>query len=318
MEKSLRGDFAKHVVEFEIDGLKGRYWDAPATRRRAAGHTIVIIYGHHSSLERNLGLAQYLRRFGRVVMPDLPGLGGMDSFYRRGKRPTLDNYAAYLDSFFQDRFRSGETFSIFGFSLGFLVATRCLQRYPENLRRVRLIVSVAGFVSGAALKFSAGRRLFYLAVASVAGTRVGAAVFSRLFLGEWLLRRFYDKTFLAKSKFSGYGAAKRRELMEMELHLWRCNDVRTWARTGKLMITCDLTGRPVDHPLCQLSVSGDQFLNDKVNLTDLKKIYNKIEVLKVELAKHAPTVIADTAEIEAIMPAPLTKLLDRESANRRR
>lgn len=313
MGKSLRGDFAEHLAEFEVDGLRGRCWDAPALRQRRAGHTIIIVYGHHSSLERNLGLAQYLRRYGRVVMPDLPGLGGMDSFYSQGNRPTLDNYADFLNSFLRLKFKRAQAFSIFGFSLGFLVATRFLQKYPDNLKRLRLLVSVAGFVRGDALKFSPARRFYYDALGRFASTRPGAAIFKRIFLGEWSLRHFYDKTFLAKSKFSGSSARRRRELMEMELRLWRCNDVRTWAFTGRAMLACDLTGQPLQHRLYQLSASGDQFLAGKVNLRGLKKVYNEVEVLKVEFPKHAPTVITDTAEMEAIMPSSLTRLLKKES-----
>ncbi len=79
-EKSLRQDFAEHVFDFELKGLKGRYWHAPPLNKKLDSHVLVIVYGHHASLERNLGLAQYLRRFGQVIMPDLPGFGGMDSF----------------------------------------------------------------------------------------------------------------------------------------------------------------------------------------------------------------------------------------------
>ena len=95
--------FESYLVDFEIDGLKGRYWQAPALQPSRDSCLFVMLYGHHASLERNRGLLQYLRRFGRILIIDLPGLGGMDSFYKIGKKPTLDNYAHFLHKFLKEK-----------------------------------------------------------------------------------------------------------------------------------------------------------------------------------------------------------------------
>src|SRR5205085_11669969 len=89
-----------YIVPLNINGLEGRVMHLPAPKTKKAGQReILFVYGLHSSLERWWGLTQVLNRYGAVTMPDLPGFGGMDSFYTIGKKPTLDNMADYLAAF---------------------------------------------------------------------------------------------------------------------------------------------------------------------------------------------------------------------------
>ena len=74
-------------------------------------------------LERWWGLVQNFNEYGAVTMPDLPGFGGMDSFYTIGRRPTIDAFADYLAAFIKLRYKR-KRITIVGISFGFLVATR--------------------------------------------------------------------------------------------------------------------------------------------------------------------------------------------------
>ena len=311
-EKSLRKDFAKHVFNFELNGLKGRYWHAPALSKQANSHVLVVIYGHHSSLERNFGLAQYLRQFAQVIMPDLPGLGGMESFYKVKKKPILENYADYLNDFLNFKFAGDKNFSLVGFSLGFLMITKFLQKYPSRRKDVRLLISVVGFVKGATFNVALVRRYFYLGIVGLVKTRLGSHIFKLLFLNKRFLRRFYARSFMAKHKFKDQADEKKKEFLEMEIDLWHRNDVRTWAFTGKELTTCDLTDKKIKHKLYHLSVKKDQFLDADLNRSNLKKVYNEVVFLDIKLPVHAPTVIADAGEIDSIMPASLRDILKKE------
>ena len=305
-------DFAQYVFDLEIDNLKGRYWQAPALEKKADSHVIVFLYGHHSSLERNLGLVQYLRRFGRVIMPDLPGLGGMDSFYKIGKKPTLDNYAQYLEAFLNSKLAQNQKFTLFGMSLGLVIVTRFLQKYPQRRKDLRLLISVAGFLTGSTLKFSKVRRFIYLKFLMTVKIKLGAWLFRCLVLNRWILRTFYARTFSAKAKFKNQTSKRKKQLLDMEVHLWHCNDVRTWAFTAYAMISCDLTNQKIKYDLYQIDVSGDQFLDGDMNKINLRKVYNKVVFLKLYMPAHAPTVIARVAEIEEIMPQEMIGVLKKE------
>jgi pimeloyl-ACP methyl ester carboxylesterase len=96
--------------------------ELPAKKRRPQ-REILIIYGHHSTLERWWGFAQCFNRYGAVTMPDLPGFGGMESLYKIDKKPDLDTMADYMASFVKWRYKRKRV-TIIGLSFGFLVATR--------------------------------------------------------------------------------------------------------------------------------------------------------------------------------------------------
>ena len=122
--------FSRYIHLLDINGLRGRMVVLPA--QHGADTEILFSHGRHSSLERWRPLLEYLRRFGRVTAPDLPGFGGMDSFYALGKKPTLDAYAGYLGAFMTLRFRRKRVV-IVAEGFGFAAATRMLQRYPQML-----------------------------------------------------------------------------------------------------------------------------------------------------------------------------------------
>ena len=306
---SLKTDFDQYISEFEINGLQGRYWQAPALDKKDETKLIIVIYGSHSSLERNIGLAQYLRRFGQVLMPDLPGFGGMESFYKIKKKPTLDSYASYLNDFLKLKLKKDQSFVLIGFSLGFLVATQLLQKYPAWQKELRLAVSVVGFLNGITFKFSRAQKFWFFLIAEIVKSFLGSLLFRAVFLNRWVLKNFYARASFSKSKFTGYSLKERAQLLEMEIKLWQCNDVRTWAATIEEMIKCDLTTKKVKAKLLQLSAREDNFLNNELNKINLQKVYNEVVFFDVGLSAHAPTVIAGIDEIDEMIPKGLVKAL---------
>ncbi|MCY3804664.1 MAG: alpha/beta hydrolase [Candidatus Saccharibacteria bacterium] len=303
--RSNQTDFGQHLKPLVIDGLRGRLWRANALNKKHGNHLIVIIYGHHASLERNQGLLQYLRHFGEVLALDLPGLGGMDSFYKINKKPTLDNYAIYLNNVLKKQLTPDKNFTLMGFSLGFLIASQFLKKYPQQSPRVNLLISLVGFLSGQRLIFSPIRRKLYLLGATLISQRFIAGGFRYVILNRFVLRYFYATTKLAKSKFKNLTKAQKRQLLVMETHLWHCNDVRTWAYTAKFMLTANLLDYQINGHLYHIATQGDQFLDNQANLMDLKKVYKRVDYASVNLPSHAPTVIATEKEASLLMPASL-------------
>ena len=174
------------VQPLECMGLKGRVMRVPARKKRK----ILVVYGSHASLERNLGLAQAFAQFGSVTMPDLPGHGGMDSLADIGQDITLEGMADYLAEFVRSEY-DDQKFTVVGFSLGAVVVTVMLQHHPDLVDQVEDYVSVAGCGHSSDFKFGPIRRQFYINGLRLIGTRVGARIFDTLFVQEWWLRRMY-------------------------------------------------------------------------------------------------------------------------------
>jgi pimeloyl-ACP methyl ester carboxylesterase len=135
---------AEFIFPLDISGLSGRMLRLPAPSPRKR-REILMIPGHHTSIERLSGLTEYINQFGVVTLPDMPGFGGMDSLYNIGEKATLDNLADYLASFIKVRYKN-RRFTIMAISYGFAVVTRMLQKYPEIAKKVDLLVSWVGFV----------------------------------------------------------------------------------------------------------------------------------------------------------------------------
>src|SRR4051812_21299994 len=130
-------DPAEYILPLYMNGLSGRMLRMPAPKNKK--RDILFIYGHHASIERHFGVAELLNKYGSVTMPDLPGFGGMDSFYKIGEKPTLDNLADYLASFIKLRYKR-QKFIIAGYSLGVMIITRMLQKHPQIAKKVEMNV----------------------------------------------------------------------------------------------------------------------------------------------------------------------------------
>lgn len=284
--------------DLNLQGLKGRVLNLPA--KGGTGRQLLLLYGHHSSLERWTGLAQAFSEFGVVTMPDLPGFGGMDSFYKIGKKPTLDNFADYLAEFVRQNFADTKV-TIVGMSFGFAVTTRMLQRHPELTGRVDRLISLVGFAS---------IKDFNLKPLSRWLMRLMGVVFSQPVLGDlWrliCLNRFWlNITYikLGHPKFRGLSPEQQKAMLETEIDLWRVNDIRTHMFTIAEGQTLDNTTKRIDLPVWNLSVSGDHLLNNQHVESSMRQIFSDYHSYVIEQNKHAPTIMTE-AEARAVFVNP--------------
>lgn len=295
-----------YIMPLNMNHLQGRMLRVPALKTKK--REMLFIYGHHSSLERWWGLVQVLADYGTVTVPDLPGFGGMESFYKIGEKPTLDSYADYLAAFVKLRYNR-KRLTIIGMSFGFLVATRMLQRYPELAKRVDILISIVGFTHKDDFKFSRRRAVVYRSLAWVLSRRPMAIVFRALCLQPILIRTMYSKTPNAKHKFANLDHETHKEMTEFEIHLWHANDVRTHWSTTYDMLTVDNCHKQVALPVWHVAVKSDQYFDAyrieqhmKVIFTDFTQVVSRQEA-------HAPSVIADAQAAAPLMPAKIRKLL---------
>jgi len=298
---------AKFIVPLNINGLEGRMLHLPA-KKRGPQREVLIIYGHHSTLERWWGFAQCFSRFGAVTMPDLPGFGGMESFYKIGKKPDLDAMADYMASFVKWRYKR-QRVTIVGLSFGFLVATRMLQRYPELTKKVDILISAVGFSHHDDFVFTKTRRRMYIATSKLISSRPMPIIFRYTALDPWVLRKAYAKTFNAKKKFAGADPDLAKRLMDMEIILWHANDVRTHFFTTVEMLTVDNCGKRIDLPVWHVGAGVDQYFDHNMVEQHMRVIFSEFHENRNQTDRHAPSVIADEEEASAFIPKSLVREL---------
>jgi pimeloyl-ACP methyl ester carboxylesterase len=296
------------IMPLNINGLEGRMLRLPGDTD-VRNKEILFIYGHHSSLERWWGLMLAFRHYGNVTMPDLPGFGGMDSFYKIGKKPTIDNLADYLAAFMMLRFKQKKVI-VAGMSFGFVVVTRMLQRHPDLTKRVIMLVSIVGFAHRDDFTFSKTRHTAYLTGSRVFRHRLPAAFFRYVCLSPPILRSVYGRTHNAKHKFSN--SMTKDELkyfMDFEIGLWHENDVRTYMFTTTQFLQFDNCQAQVDLPVWHVSAQADHFFDNNVIEQHMRIIFNDFHGIPAKLTTHAPSVIADEAIASAVIPVKLRHVL---------
>lgn len=302
-----------YISPLVMNGLNGRMLHIPARGRNK--REILVLYGHHALLERWWGLVQNFTDFGAVTMPDIPGFGGMDSFYKIGRKPTLDNYADYLAAFIKLRYKRKRV-SIVGISFGFLVATRMLQRYPELAGKVDFLISAAGFMRRDDFSFSRLRYFAYRYTPNLFVNPVGAFIFRHLALNAPVLRLAYARTNNAKHKFAEAAADPERfnRMMDMEVRLWQQNDVRTYMKTTKELLGVDNCQKQVDLPVWHIYTKNDHFFDHDIVEQHMRVVFTDYYGAPIKLKSHTLSVLADKAEAAVLLPPVLKRAI--RQANR--
>jgi len=297
-----------YIHPLHINGMTGRLLQLPAPPNQK--REFLVVYGHHSSLERWWGLAQALNDYGAVMMPDLPGFGGMDSFYTIGKPATLDNFADYLAAYVQMRYKHRRV-TLVGISFGFLVVTRMLQRYPELAGRVDMLISAVGFMHADNFLFTPQRHKSYILASKLGATPPLNYIFRALGLNRHVLRAAYARTHNAKVKFAQAGDDKDKfdAMMDMEIKLWHQNDVRTHFKTTVEMLTVNNCDVKVDLPVWHAFTPNDNYFDNAVVEQQMQVVFSSYHPARINSAAHAPSVIASKEESAVLIPRALRTAL---------
>ncbi|HET9722172.1 MAG TPA: alpha/beta hydrolase [Candidatus Saccharimonadales bacterium] len=294
------------IVPLNMNGLEGRMLKLPAKQKNKS--EILFIYGQHSSLERWWGLGQVFNQYGAVTMPDLPGFGGMTSLYKIGKDASVDNLADYLAAFFKLKYRRKRV-TIAGMSLGFVVVTRMLQKYPELTKNIDGLIAIVGFAHHDDFIFSRGRARFYRMVSAFFARKWPAAFFQGIFLQPFYLRRAYKHSRFAKEKLSKLSGDEFKRTMDMEIQLWRINDLRTQMKTNNEMFKLDNTKILIDLPVWHVASKKDRYFNNARAEEHLRQIFKDYQIMYTKDPNHAPTIIADVKAAAPFVPPELRRLL---------
>lgn len=295
------------IIPLNMNGLKGRMLRM-SSRNAKRNREMLLVYGHHASLERMFGIAEDLSQYGNVTIPDLPGFGGMQSFYHIGEKPTLDNFADYLAAFVKLRYKRKKV-TILGMSFGFVIVTRMLQKYPELQRKVDVLVSIVGFAHRDDFHFK--KRTYWMLRygASMCANPIMAGMVRYVILRPTMIRLAYRMVADRHSKFKDADPAERDRRINFEIELWHCNDVRTYMTTTVTMLTLDICQPTVALPVHHVMVEEDRYFDNHLVEQHLKIIFKKVTLVRSKMPNHAPTVIADAESAAPFVPTRLRRIL---------
>lgn len=296
-----------YIVPLYINGLNGRMLRMP---NKDKNREILFVYGHHSTIERWWGLIQVLGDYGTVTVPDLPGFGGMDSFYKIGQKPDLDTMADYLAAFIKMRYKRRRV-SIAGLSFGFIVVTRMLQRYPDLAKKVDLLVSVVGFAHKDDFTFTRRRHTGYVLGSKSLSYKLPSIFFKNVLLHPALLRAVYAKTHNAKHKFKNTSKKEFDRMMDFEVHLWHANDARTHMATTVEMLKVNNLKKRVDLPVWHVAVAGEKYFDNTMVEQHYRIIFSDFNLALSKLDNHAPSILATKTEALPLVPKEIRRVLSK-------
>jgi pimeloyl-ACP methyl ester carboxylesterase len=297
---------ADFIEPLNVNGLSGRMLHAPATKK--ADREILLVYGHHALLERWWGLVENLREYGSVTMPDLPGFGGMDSFYKIGRKPTIDEYADYLAAIVKMRYRRRKV-TVIGISFGFAVVTRMLQRYPELTKKVDLVVSIVGFIHKTDFLFTPRQRSGYSSLARFFALPPISWLIRYCFLNALIIRNLYVRLPAGKRRFLEMDPADFDTMMDFEVKLWQANDVRTHWRTTGEFLHIDNCSKQINLPVWHVASKGDHYFDNHIVEQHMQVVYNDYHQGIMDSKAHTPSVLGDKKELSIMVPPGLRRAL---------
>jgi pimeloyl-ACP methyl ester carboxylesterase len=298
-----------NIKPLHINGMDGRVLRLPSPPSKK--REMLVLYGHHASIERLSGLAEAVNEYGSVTMPDLPGFGGMSSFYKIGEKPTIDNYADYLASIIKLYFKRKKV-TIVAMSFSVPLVVRTLQKYPELASKVELFVSIAGFVRRDEFLFSKPMYWGIRSLAYVIEKPIPAFLASKLLLNSFVTKNTYRIVSARHSKMKDAGSrAEREKRINFEANLWKINDTRTRMYTLTLMFTIDVCNERVPTvPVVHVSAGEDRYFDGNVVAEHLRVIFDDVYLTQSETPSHAPSIVADAEEAKMFIPKDLQARLN--------
>ncbi len=210
---------AKYLVSINMNGLEGRMLRYPLNN---SSNDILFVGDLRSNIEYWWGLARALHDFATVTIPDLPGIGGMDSFYHINVRPSINNYADYLATFIKMRYKH-KKFVCIGAGFGFVVITRMLQKHPDLKRNIKLLVSFGGFADHD--DFVLSKRQYFLSLYATAlfSRRLPSFILKFIVSREVVWRRISSR-----SLPGSIPSKEKQKLIDVEVERWLSGDLRTY------------------------------------------------------------------------------------------
>jgi pimeloyl-ACP methyl ester carboxylesterase len=228
-------------------------------------------------------------------MPDLPGFGGMQSFYKIGEKPTIDTFADYLAAFIKLRYKS-KRLTIVGVAFGFVVVTRMLQHDPDLAKRVDIVISLGGVARYDDLAFNPAKRLGYRL-----GTRLLATRPLSLFVRHVCWHPVVLNAWYSRQNPPAPNATA-------EIALWRRNNVRTHFMTLAALFKLDNCQQAVAVPLFHLALVSNKQIDNQHTIQHLHVIFPRVDVARSRLkSKYIGTI--DYHSSARLLPAKLRRLL---------
>jgi len=140
---------------------------------------------------------------------------------------------------------------------------------------------------------------------------VPAVLFRNIALNPYVLRSVYGRIHGPNQKFKDKTKQEKKMLMDFEVHLWQCNEVRTHMSTSAEFLRINNCNKQIDLPVWHVSVKGDQYFDENAVEQHMRVIFKDYHHAIAKLDAHAPSVMADAKMAAPLLPPKIRRLLSK-------
>jgi len=314
MNKTHTAPQADFFIPLYMNGLQGRMLVVPS-RNKKTSQQILIVYGQNSNLEYWQGLAYDLSTYGTVTIPDLPGFGGMESFYSVKEKPSIDSLADYLASLIKLRYKR-KRIVLAGLSSGFTLITRMLQKYPELVNKVDLLFCVAGYAHHDDFKIKNFKKYVYKIGSSILGINSIAVLYKTFYVGTPLATIALLKKHGQTLESAGYSNDQIKEIMKLEKNRRMLSDPRTAAKIQGELLKLDNCQQRISLAVWHVTGVSDELLDNRNVEQHLRIIFKNYSSIKIKSAISTHNMTIDQPNsFNKVIPGKVRDLL-RKNMNR--
>jgi pimeloyl-ACP methyl ester carboxylesterase len=234
----------------------------------------------------------------------------MDSFYKLGRQPTSDAFADYLAAFIKLRYKRKRV-TIVGISFGFVVVTRMLQRYPELVKKVDLLVSIVGFMHRDDFLFSDRRQASFRRATRLLATPPAATAIRYGALNKHTIHFLTKRLPNSKKRFIEVSPEEFNSTVDFDVKIWQANDVRThWYTTCKFL-NVDNCDSKINLPVYHVVSASDHYFDNEIVKQHMLVVFKDYHRYTADSKAHTPDILADKKRMRVFVPPGLRRVLNK-------
>jgi len=280
---------ANFILPININGMDGRYLRIESSNRHNK-REILFIYDMEANLEKWWGMAVALKSYANVTMVDLPGLGGMDSFYSIGLKPSLDNMADYVASFIKLQYKR----------------KRLLQRNPDVDTKVNSLICINGYNHKDDFKLKKSEIYIMKVYSYLCSTKLISGILNATLYSNIALKQKYP---VGKIK-SSRGGPSKEFVRQFKIDLVKCTDLRTRMYLNLQLLKLDNCKKRINKTMWHVTTSNSgQNVDKKLVEQHFRITYKDYVQLPAKIIGTMPIVLNDEKTAIKYLPAKLRRYL---------
>ncbi len=294
------------IFPLNINGLEGRFLYIAAQSRNIKSN-ILLIYDLNSNLEKWWGLAVALSKYSNVTIVDLPGLGGMDSLYKIGRKPSIDNLANYLGTFIKLRYKRKKLI-IMAIGVGVPIVTRLLQIDKSFQNKITNLISLNGYAHHDDFNLSSDQKFVQRMLYGVLSLRFISFVFCKICFNKTVLSYRINEQSVRKIKSN----LDDQFVKNFMIDLMHENDTRTRFYLKKKILLLDNCNIRLNTPFYHVSNGFKQNNLIQNHLEQhFKIIFRNYNYLPVKDLRTVPFIVNDPKIAIKLIPPKLRRIIKR-------